>query len=93
MRWTRQLRLRLRSVFRGGRVEWELSEELQYHLDRLVDDYTAAGMSPENARDAARREMGAIELRKDECRDARGVALADSIRQDVIYALPSAARN
>src|SRR6185436_19614250 len=64
-----------------------LREEFQYHLDRLVDDYIAAGLSAPEARDAACREMGAVELRKDECRDARGVTLADSIRRDLIYAL------
>ncbi len=35
MRWTRKLRLRLRSLFRSGRVEEELSDELQYHLEHL----------------------------------------------------------
>jgi len=60
MRWTRKLRLRLRSLFRGRRVEQELAEEVQYHLERLVDDYVASGASAENARYAALREMGAI---------------------------------
>jgi predicted permease len=44
-------------------------------------------MSSKEAWYAARREMGAIELRKEECRDARGIALIDSTRQDVTYAL------
>jgi hypothetical protein len=87
MRWINKLRLRFRSLFRGGRVENELNEELQYHLEHLVDDYVGAGMSREDARYAARREMGAIEQRKEECRDARGLVLLDSIRQDLIYAL------
>lgn len=87
MRWTTTFRLRLRSLFRSGRVEQELGEELQYHLAHLVDDYVAAGMSVADARDAARREMGAIEQSKEECRDARGVALADSIHKDLTYAL------
>src|SRR6185436_2895371 len=38
------------------------------------------------ARAAALREMGAIDARKDDCRDARGLALVDSVRQDVVYA-------
>ena len=44
-------------------------------------------MSPSEARYRAQQEMGAIEPRKEECRDARGLALVDSLRQDVIYAL------
>ena len=87
MRWIATLRLRLRSLFRSGQVEQELDEELRYHLDRLVDDYVAAGMPPADARYRALREMGAIEPRKEECRDARGLAVVDSLRQDVTYAL------
>jgi hypothetical protein len=60
MRWTRKLRLRLRSLFRSRSVEKELSEELQYHLKRLIDDQIAAGVSPDDARYAALREMGAM---------------------------------
>jgi predicted permease len=77
----------LRSLFQGTRVERELDEEMQYHLDRLIDDYVAAGMALREARYRALQEMGAIESRKEECRDARGLALVDSLRQDVIYAL------
>ena len=88
MRWPGKLRLRLRSLFRSGRVESELGEELQFHLEHLVDDFVRSGMSPKDARYAALREMGAIESRKEECRDARGVAaLIDTVRQDVTYAL------
>ncbi|MGH8523363.1 MAG: permease prefix domain 1-containing protein, partial [Gammaproteobacteria bacterium] len=93
MRWTRTLRLRLRSLLRRSRVEDELGEELQYHLERLIDEYVAKGMSQEDARYAGRREMGAIEQRKEECRDARGLALADSVRQDVTYALRTLRRS
>jgi putative ABC transport system permease protein len=89
MRLTKKLRLRLRSLLRGSQVEQELDEELRYHLEHLVDGHIAAGMSPKDARYAALREMGPIEQRKEECRDARGLALIDSLRQDVSYALRS----
>jgi predicted permease len=87
VRWISRLRLRLRSLFQSTRVEQELDEEMRYHLDRLVDDYAAAGMALPEAHYRALQEMGAIESRKEECRDARGLALVDSLRQDVIYAL------
>ena len=87
MRWTRMLRLRLRSLFQSGRVEAELDEELRYHLEHLIDDHVAAGLSPAEARYRALREMGAVEPRKEECRDARGLVLFDSLRQDLTYAL------
>jgi putative ABC transport system permease protein len=85
MRWARTLRLRLRSLFRGHRVEQELSEELQYHLERLIAAHIAAGASPEDARYAALREMGGMEQRKEECRDARGLRLFDAVRSDLRY--------
>jgi predicted permease len=87
MRWTRKVRLRLRSLFRGRRVEQELTEELQYHLERLVDEYVAAGASPRNARYAALREMGAMEQQKEECRQARGLRLIDALRGDLRYSV------
>jgi putative ABC transport system permease protein len=87
MRWTRKVRLRLRSVFRSRRVEQELTEELQYHLERLIDDHIAAGASPDDARYAALREMGAIEQRKEACRDARGLRLIEALRGDLRYSV------
>jgi len=89
MRWATQLRLRVRSLLRPGQVEQELDEELRYHLEHTAEDHVARGLSAEEARYAALREMGPIEPRKEECRDARGLALIDSIRQDCGYALRS----
>jgi predicted permease len=87
MRWATKLRLRLRSLFQGDRVEAELDEELRFHLDHLTEEHVAAGMAPADARRAALREMGGLDQRKEECRDARGLALFDELRQDVRYAL------
>src|SRR5262249_34842915 len=93
MRWTRSLRLRLRSLFRVDQVEADLDEELRYHLDRLVEEGIAAGLSPRAAHYAALRDMGAIEARKEECRDARGLVLVESVRQDVAYAVRTLRRS
>jgi putative ABC transport system permease protein len=82
MRAITTLRLRLRSLFRGSQVERELDEELAYHVARLADEYVASGLSAEAARAAALREMGPLEPRKEECRDARGIALVDGLARD-----------
>src|SRR5207248_2899538 len=87
MRWISKIRLRVRSLIQRSRVDRELGEELEYHLDELIDYYASTGMSPAEARYQALREMGPIELRKEECRDARGLAAIESVRQDVTYAL------
>ena len=87
MRWTRRLRLRVRSLLRGNRVEQELAEEFQYHLERMIEEYVAAGLSPSDARARALRDMGAIDQRKEECRDASGLTAIHGLRQDVMYAV------
>ena len=44
--WIYTVPLRLRSLFRRRRVEEELDEELQYHLEKKTEDYIARGMAP-----------------------------------------------
>jgi hypothetical protein len=68
MPWLSKLRIGWRSLLRTRRVEGELDEEIRFHLEHLVDDHVAEGMSPVEARYKALREMGAIEQRKEECR-------------------------
>jgi predicted permease len=87
MRWIMKIRLRVRSLLQRNRVDHELDAELRDHLERQIDYNVARGMSLSDARFAALRELGPIELRKEECRDARGLALIDSLRQDLSYAL------
>ena len=86
------LRLRLRTMLRASQVDQELDEELQYHIERQVQLNITAGMSPEDARYAALREFGGLEQRKEECRDARGMVLVDSVLQDIRYSLRSLRR-
>jgi hypothetical protein len=86
MRWLFTIRLRLRSLFQRSRVEDELDEEMRDHLDRQTQVFAEKGLSPEEARFAARRAMGGIELRKEECRDARRTHLVDETLRDLRYA-------
>ncbi len=46
MRWLYKIPLRLRSLFRRGRVEQELSIELRFHLEKLTEENAARGMTP-----------------------------------------------
>ena len=64
--------LKLRTLFRGAEVDRELDEELRYHIDRKTEQLMTQGMAPADARYAALRAFGGVELRKDVCRDARG---------------------
>ena len=76
---------RLRSLFRRAQVEQELDEELQYHIERQIEEHIAKGMTPEEARYAALRAMGGVERRKEECRDMRRVRWIEELMQDVRY--------
>lgn len=84
-RWIYTIPLRLRSLFRRGQVDSELDEELQFHLEQKVHAYVARGLTPEDARYAARRDMDGLAQRKEDCRDTRGVNLIDSFAQDVSH--------
>jgi predicted permease len=93
MRWIYKLPLRLRSLFRKSRVEKELTEELRFHLGKLIEEKVGKGMTPEEARYAALRELGGVEQIKEECRDMRRVNYIEDFFQDVRYGLRMLAKN
>ena len=93
MRWFYKLPLQLRSVFQKSRIEQELGDELRFHLERLVQEKCASGMTPEGARYAALREMGGVEQIKEECRDMRKVNFIENLIQDVRYGLRALRRS
>jgi predicted permease len=69
------------------RAESELDDEMRFHLENLIEQKRAAGMSAAAARSAALREMGSIGLYKEECRDSLGVRLLSDLWQDIGYGL------
>ncbi len=93
MRILEKARLRLRSLFGRPRADFELDEELRFHLDQLSEENVAAGMPPEEARRAAQRAMGGIAQYKEECRDMRRVNLIEDFVQDLRYAIRSLAKS
>jgi len=64
-----------------------LSEEVQTHLDLLTDEHIAHGMSPADARLAARKEFGGIDQIKERYRDQRGLPFLETLMQDVRFAV------
>ena len=85
MRIFDKLGLRIRSLFRKSRVEGELSDELRFHLDHLIEENVARGMNAQEARTAALREMGGVEQIKEECRDMRRISFVETTLQDIRY--------
>jgi predicted permease len=74
-------------------VEEELSDELQFHVDRLTEQYAARGMNSKDARSKALRDVGNVDGWKEACRDQRGLNLLDSLLRDTQYALRLAAKH
>jgi putative ABC transport system permease protein len=75
------------ALFRRRRGEAHLSSEITAHLEWLAEDHRRQGMSPEDARLAARRDFGGIDQMKEQYRDQRGFTWIDAGVQDVRYAL------
>lgn len=92
MRFRYTLPLRLRSLFLRERVERELDEELRDYIERRTEEEITAGATAEEARRIARRALGGIEFRKEECRDMRRVNFIFDLLRDLRYAARSLAK-
>ena len=93
MQWLKELAHSLSSIFRRSHKEQELSEELQFHLERQIEENIARGMSPQEARYAALRLFGGVQQVKEECRDMRRVNVVENFFQDVRYGLRQVRRS
>ncbi len=91
--WFYTLPLRLRSLFRRRKVEEELSEELEYHIEQKTEQYIAQGMDAEQARRTALRDMDGLERHKEECRDMRHVNFIEDLLKDLRFGLRQLRRN
>jgi predicted permease len=79
------IKMRLRSMLRKSEIETELNEELRYHIERQTEQNIRLGMSPEEARYAARKAFGGFEQTKERSRDTRGVRWIEELWQDLRY--------
>jgi predicted permease len=86
VRWMDILRLRWRSLSWRSRLEDELDDELRFHVESLVERFTADGLHPDEARRRAALEIGGIEAVKEYCRDRRGVSALENLGRDIVYA-------
>ncbi|HZM01632.1 MAG TPA: ABC transporter permease [Candidatus Saccharimonadales bacterium] len=74
---------------RGQRrvVNHEIDEELRFHLESRMAENIAAGMSPEAAARAARKQFGNLQGIREKCREIRGLAWLDQLFQDLGFGL------
>lgn len=85
MRWLDRCLLRCRSLFRKSRLEQELAREFEFHLNQQIEENLTAGMTPEEARYAARRTIGGITQFEEQCRDVRW-RWPDELRRNLRFA-------
>src|SRR5262245_21848150 len=82
----RRLACLLESMFRRRRLEDELEEELRSSFEMVVDRFAARGMTPAEARRAARLEFDGLEQVREKVRDGLAGASLQGILQDARYA-------
>ena len=86
MRVFDKLRVRLRSLLHREKVERELAQELNFHLDQLTEENIAAGMAREEARMSALHLIGGLAQYQEECRDMRQINIIEDFWRDVRHA-------
>ena len=79
--------VRIASLVRAWRLDDRLDEELQLHVDFATDDYIARGLTPEDARAAAIRDIGGAMRTRETWRETRGFPLLTALWQDLRYAV------
>src|SRR5437867_10117870 len=89
----RRFLLRFSNVLRPQRMESDLARELASHLSLLEDEFQRRGMTPDDARRAARLTLGGVEQTKELHRDARSFVRLDDARRDLQYAVRLLRRN
>ena len=64
-----RLTTRLTSLFSRNRLERDLDRELRFHIDMLTDQHVKGGMTPAEARRAARHYFCGVEQIKEDVRE------------------------
>ncbi len=78
---------RLKGLFASQRQDEELNDELQAHLEMLVEENRRKGMPAEEARRVAGVTLGGIAQTAEAYREARGLHFVQTFLQDLRYAL------
>src|SRR5438876_458839 len=84
---------RLRWLAQRSRKDAELREELEFHLEEEAEQLQAEGLAEEQARWAARRELGNLTLLQEDTRATWGWTILEQLGQDLRYAFRTMAAN
>ncbi|MGB6133630.1 MAG: ABC transporter permease [Acidobacteriaceae bacterium] len=81
------LRFRMRALFQRRALDEELEDELRFHFEREVEKHRRASLTEEEARRQARLAFGGQSQVAEDCREARGTSLLETLLRDAHYAL------
>ena len=81
----RTIAARIRATLLKRRLDEELDEEIRGHLEMQAEEFVRQGMTPDEARLAARRRFGGVDQVKEEYRDRRGIPFVESFGRDLRY--------
>jgi predicted permease len=84
--WSR-LRSWLRATLWRAHIDGEMDAELHFHLEAYAADLVRNGVPRQEALRRARLEFGGVDKTKEECREARGVRLLETLLRDLHYAV------
>src|ERR1700719_4086024 len=86
MKWLKQL-------FSRRRIYGDLSEEIQQHIEEMIEELVAGGMSRKEATAAARREFGNVTLTEEESQNVWRWPSVEELLADVRYGLRALRHN
>jgi predicted permease len=92
MRWFTQIAHRLATLFRRGQAGSRLQQEMEFHLERQIEENLAHGMTPEEARRAALCAFGNPALLRDQTRVTWGWNNLEAILHDLRYSVRTLVR-
>ena len=75
------------NLVRRDSAEREMSREIESHLSLIAEDFEREGMTPEEARIAARRKYGGVEQAKEMHREARSFLWIEELLRDIRYGM------
>lgn len=86
MTWLRELGYRLRHLLERSSAEQDLLEEVESHIELQTQEYVSQGLSPEQARGAARLKFGNATLAREDSRRIWTFRWLEDLGQDLRFA-------
>src|SRR5579862_4536201 len=84
---------RFKNLFRTSKLNREIDEELEYHLEARFRDNIRAGMPATEARQDAVRRFGSRVRAVEGAREANILVWLDTVRQDIRFAFRTLRKN